>query len=105
MCVVHNSGFKEPCKEDSYPLHQQLKLGPNEDIAKIFIMKASECEDIEVSSEVSYHTCTGYFHDTVVILHIVLMSHRSRTILNSPLIFCKKFEQEESKEKENIKKQ
>lgn len=52
LCVVYDNGFKEPCKEDTYPLHQRLKLGPNEDIAKIFVMEASECQDIEVSSEV-----------------------------------------------------
>ena len=50
---MYDNGFKEPCKEDTYPLQQRLKLGPNEDIAKIFVMEASECQDIEVSSEVS----------------------------------------------------
>ena len=54
LCIVHDNGFKEPCKDDSYPLQQRLELGPNEDIAKIFIMEASECQDIEVSSEVGH---------------------------------------------------
>ena len=109
LFVVHNSGFKEPCKEDSYPLHQRLKLGPNEDIAKILIMEASECQDIEVSSEVSYHTCTctctGCFHDTVVILYINVSQVQDyiKFSLHELEIFCKKFGEEDSKEKEKIK--
>ena len=60
LCVIYDCGFKEPCKEDAYPLHQRLKLGPNEDIAKVYIMEASECQDIEVSSEVCHFAAQGH---------------------------------------------
>lgn len=83
LCVVHDSGFKEPCKEDSHPLQQRLKLGPNEDIAKIFIMEASECQDIEVSSEIQDYI---------------------KFSLHELEIFCKKFQEEQNKEEEKIKK-
>ena len=74
--MVYDNGFKEPCKEDSHPLQQRLKLGPNEDIAKIFIMEASECQDIEVSSEVSCHILSLLVGEIVVVcmyMYIIIM--------------------------------
>lgn len=103
LCIVYDNGFKEPCKDEAYPLHQRLKLGPNEDIAKVFVMEASECQDIEVSSEVSLHACSirlyaVTWHDTLQVQDYIKFS------LHELEIFCKKFEEEENKEQEKIKK-
>ena len=153
------------CINTTPALHQRLKLGPNEDIAKIFIMEASECQDIEVSSEVRgtlktltlkwvqvpppplirilsslHHFCFIVFLDNsphfiwVSLLNFMVLSiniiilyfpepkwsitecYRYNVMyalqiqdyikfsLHELEIFCEKFEEEQSKEEEKIKK-
>ena len=52
LFVVHDSGFQEPCNDSDCPLMVRLRLGPNEDIAKIFIMEKSHAEEMKISAEV-----------------------------------------------------
>ena len=55
LCVVHDSGVKEYLNDDDYPLLKRLKLGPNEDIAKIYVVEAcSEGEQQQLTEEVSH---------------------------------------------------
>ena len=42
----------EPCRESDCPLMVRLRLGPNEDIAKIFVMEVSHAEEMKISAEV-----------------------------------------------------
>ncbi len=51
LCVFYDNGRKELCKDDDYPLKLRLKLGPSEDIAKLFVIESSEVEEI-LSAEV-----------------------------------------------------
>ena len=37
---------------DDFPLKIRLKLGPSEDIAKIFIMETAEAEALQITAEV-----------------------------------------------------
>ncbi|XP_064387953.1 ras association domain-containing protein 4-like isoform X2 [Halichondria panicea] len=46
LCVFYDNGRKELCKDDDYPLKLRLKLGPSEDIAKLFVIESSEVEEI-----------------------------------------------------------
>ena len=68
-------------------------------------MEASECQDIEVSSEVGDLDATLQvvyshvtWHDALQVQDYIKFS------LHELDIFCKKFEEEESKEQEKIKK-
>ena len=51
LCVFYDNGHKELCKDDDYPLSLRLKLGPSEDIAKLFVIESSEVQEI-ISAEV-----------------------------------------------------
>ena len=52
LCVRYDSGRMDVCTEDDYPLQLRLKLGPSEDIAKLFVLESSAIEE-SLSAEVS----------------------------------------------------
>ena len=52
LCVFHDSGVQEYLNEDDYPLQRRLKLGPNEDIAKIYIVEANTGDEQQLTEEV-----------------------------------------------------
>ena len=65
LCVVYDNGIHEYLSDDDYPLQKRLKLGPNEDIAKIYIMEANENDERaqlteEVCVRMWVHVC--YVH-------------------------------------------
>lgn len=51
LYIMQDTGVIQPCKEDDYPLMTRLKLGPNEDMAKIFIMETKDDNRVDVSAE------------------------------------------------------
>lgn len=53
LCVVYDSGTRELLSEEDYPLRRRLKLGPSEEIAKIFIVEATIAKAEELSEEVN----------------------------------------------------
>lgn len=54
LCVVYDNGIREYLSDEDYPLQKRLKLGPNEDIAKIFIMGSSpDVEEQKLPEEVA----------------------------------------------------
>lgn len=83
LCVVYDSSFQEPCKMDDFPLKIRLKLGPSEDIAKIFIMETAEAEALQITAEVAEWI---------------------KFSLHELDIFDKKYEEELNKEEEKIRK-
>ena len=60
LCVFYDNGRKELCKDDDYPLKLRLKLGPSEDIAKLFVIETSEVEEI-LSAEVRSFTLSASY--------------------------------------------
>jgi len=52
LCVIHDNGTKELLSQDDYPLQKRLRLGPNEDMAKIFVVEAPENKEEQLSEEV-----------------------------------------------------
>lgn len=52
LCVVYDSGAQEFLSSEDYPLQKRLKLGPNEDIAKIFIVEAHTAKEEHLTEEV-----------------------------------------------------
>ena len=55
LCVVYDNGAQEFLGDEDYPLQKRLKLGPNEDIAKIFIMESDTgVEEEPLTEEVSH---------------------------------------------------
>lgn len=52
LCVIHENGTKELLSEDDYPLQRRLKLGPNEQAAKIFVVEALDLKGEQLSEEV-----------------------------------------------------
>ena len=42
----------EPFRQEDVPLMVRLRLGPSEDIAKIFVLEVSEARPLEVTEEV-----------------------------------------------------
>jgi Ras association domain-containing protein 2/4 len=62
LFVVHDSGAQEPLSEKHCPLMVRLKLGPSEDIAKLYIMEKSDARAAQISAEVRYtvHMPSGY---------------------------------------------
>eukprot|EP00731_Ephydatia_muelleri_P005343 Em0002g1519a len=52
LCVRRDTGVMEPFREEDVPLMVRLRLGPSEDIAKIFVLEASEARLLEVTEEV-----------------------------------------------------
>ena len=52
LCVIYENGTKELLSQDDYPLQKRLKIGPNEDIAKIFVVEAPESKEEQLSEEV-----------------------------------------------------
>ena len=61
LYVVHDSGHQESCKDTECPLMVRLKLGPSEDIAKIFVMETANAEEMQISAEVGYY----YYYSAV----------------------------------------
>lgn len=51
LCVVHDSGVHEYLSNEDYPLQRRLRLGPSEDIAKIFITEVNLEEEKEQLTE------------------------------------------------------
>ena len=52
LCVQHNDGTMEPFREEDTPLMVRLRLGPSEDMAKIYVLEASKARLMEVLEEV-----------------------------------------------------
>ena len=52
LCVLHDSGVQEFLSDEDYPLMKRLKLGPNEEIAKIYIVEAYRAKDEHITEEV-----------------------------------------------------
>lgn len=52
LCVVYDSGSQELLAEDDYPLQRRLKLGPSEDVAKVFIVEADTAREEQLPEEV-----------------------------------------------------
>ena len=52
LCVIHDNGSQELLCEDDYPLFRRLKLGPSEDIAKVFIVEATKAKEVQLPEEV-----------------------------------------------------
>ncbi len=50
--MIHDNGTKELLSDDDYPLQRRLKLGPNEVMAKIFVVEAPDQKDEQLSEEV-----------------------------------------------------
>ena len=55
LYIVRDGGVQEPCTESDCPLMVQLRLGPNEETAKIFAMEVSHAEEMKISAEVRGH--------------------------------------------------
>ena len=55
LYIVRDGGVQEPCTDSDCPLMVRLRLGPNEDIAKIFVMEVSHAEEMKISAEVRGH--------------------------------------------------
>jgi hypothetical protein len=81
LFVVHDSGAQEPLSEKHCPLMVRLKLGPSEDIAKLYIMEKSDARAAQISAEVA-----EWIKFSVTELEL----------------FCKKYEEEERKETEKV---
>ena len=47
LCVQHDTGTMEPFREEDTPLMVRLKLGQSEDMAKIYVLEASEARLME----------------------------------------------------------
>ena len=58
LCVIYDSGMRELLGEDDYPLQRRLKLGPSEDIAKVFIVEAETARAEQLSEEVSHRNAS-----------------------------------------------
>ena len=56
LCVIHDNGVRDYLSDEDYPLLRRLKLGPNEDIAKIYIVEAIKEKEEQLSEEVTYAT-------------------------------------------------
>ena len=52
LCIIHENGTRELLSSDDCPLQRRLELGPNEDMAKIFVMEAPESMKEKLSQEV-----------------------------------------------------
>ena len=52
LCMVYDNGRKETCDKD-YPLLARLRAGPDERVAKLFIVESDSEVGINVSAEVS----------------------------------------------------
>ena len=52
LCMVYDSGRKEKCDKD-YPLLARLKAGPDEEVAKLYIVESDSEVGMNVSAEVS----------------------------------------------------
>ena len=55
LYIVRDGGVQEPCTESDCPLMVRLRLGLNEEIAKIFVMEVSHAEEMKISAEVRGH--------------------------------------------------
>jgi Ras association domain-containing protein 2/4 len=55
LYIVHDHGGAEPIKPNDYPLRVRLKLGPSEDMAKIFIMDAADEARVDISAEMAQY--------------------------------------------------
>ncbi|KAL5505518.1 hypothetical protein EMCRGX_G006964 [Ephydatia muelleri] len=78
LCVRWDTGVMEPFRQEDVPLMVRLRLGPSEDIAKIFVLEVSEARPLEVTEETAN------------------WMKFSEAELN---IFIKKFNEEEDKER------
>lgn len=56
LFVVYDSGAQEPVIEKQCPLMVRLRLGPSEDISKIYIMEKSDARAAQISAEVCIYT-------------------------------------------------
>ena len=52
LCVIYDSGVQEFLSDEDYPLQKRLKLGPNEDIAKIYLVEAHTAKEEQLTEEV-----------------------------------------------------
>jgi hypothetical protein len=52
LYVVYDSGAQDPVSEKQCPLMVRLRLGPSEDIAKLYIMEKSDARAAQISAEV-----------------------------------------------------
>ena len=52
LCMVYDSGRKEKCDKD-YPLLARLRAGPDEEVAKLYIVESDSEVGMNVSAEVS----------------------------------------------------
>ncbi|XP_011405685.2 PREDICTED: protein-methionine sulfoxide oxidase mical3b isoform X2 [Amphimedon queenslandica] len=83
LMVVHDSGAMEQLDPSDSPLAIRLKLGPSEDVAKIYVMEASDSASMQLSQEVAEYI---------------------RFQLPELNIFLKKFDEEEQREKEKLRR-
>jgi hypothetical protein len=82
LVVVHDNGAMEKLHSSDYPLSVRLKIGPSEDVAKVYIMENSDGDDIGISQEAAAYI---------------------RFQLPELNVFLKKFEEEEERELDKIK--
>ena len=52
LYVVYDSGAQDQISEKQCPLMVRLRLGPSEDIAKLYIMEKSDARAAQISAEV-----------------------------------------------------
>ena len=52
LCMVYDNGRKETCDKD-YPLLARLRAGPDERVAKLYIVESDSEAGLNVSAEVS----------------------------------------------------
>jgi hypothetical protein len=81
LYVVYDSGAQDPVSEKQCPLMVRLRLGPSEDIAKLYIMEKSDARAAQISAEVAEWI---------------------KFSLTEMELFCKKYEEEEKKEVEKV---
>ena len=73
LYIVRDGGVQEPCTESDCPLMVRLRLGPNEEIAKIFVMEVSHAEEMKISAEVRGHVMYTHMHKQLLLSKLSLM--------------------------------
>lgn len=67
LFVVKDSGEVRRLRDDESPLYKRLQLGPKEDLAKLWIMEATETASVSLSAEVAqYYNLSMAFLQKIV---------------------------------------
>ena len=86
LCVIYDTGYQEYLADEEYPLMRRLKLGPSEDISKIFIVEADTGEKKDVLSEEVRMSYTS--HVDHVIWHVLIMSLYISCVCHMLIMWC-----------------